>query len=148
YAHFPTQDELLAGCTSHVAAKAPPLPVADIVAAPDLGTAVGLLVDTLGKQHLHFEPWLAWRGDRGIPFLPQKAAGVPDQVTALVARVLRRHLGPGDHREIVAGWESILSFDFWHRLARGHHLSRVAARRVIVRCLLALVDSQPVSRRK
>src|SRR5262245_5236053 len=83
YAHFPTQDELLAGCTSHVAAKAPPLPVADIVAAPDLGTAVELLVDTLEKQHLHFEPWLAWREDRVIPFLTQMSAGVRDQVTAL-----------------------------------------------------------------
>jgi hypothetical protein len=36
--------------------------------------------------------------------------------------VLKRHLGPGEHREAVGGWESVLSFDFWHRLARAAKL--------------------------
>ena len=73
---------------------------------------------------------------------------------ALLARVLRHHLGPGDHREAVAGWESTLSFDYWHRLARGHRLARPRVRRIVVRSLLAIASPQhdveihPTLRRK
>src|SRR4029453_13368546 len=42
YAPFPTQDELLAGCTQHVAARAPALPIESLLAAPDLAAAAGL----------------------------------------------------------------------------------------------------------
>ena len=59
--------------------------------------------------------------------------------------MLRQHLGPGEHRETVAGWESVLSFDFWYRLQRGHRLSRPAVRRVIVRSLDAIARPQGAS---
>ena len=137
YAHFPTQRELLQGCTEHVAARAPALPVERVLAATDLPAAAELLADAIEQRHLHFEPWLAWREDRVIPFLAKMSGDVRDEMAALIARVLKRHLGPGEHREVVAGWESALSFDFWHRLARGHRLSRPAVRRVIVQCLQA-----------
>ena len=142
YAHFPTQRELLVGCTQHVGAKAPPLPADEVLAAPDLRTAARLLVDAIDALHAHFEPWLAWREDRVIPFLAEMSDTRRTQLAALIARLLKRHLGPGEHREIVAGWESALSFDFWHRLAAGHGLPRPAARRVILRCLLALAAPQ------
>jgi AcrR family transcriptional regulator len=145
YAHFPGERELIQGCTSHVAAKAPSLPVEQVLAATDLRAAAELLVDALERQHLHFEPWLAWREDRVVPFLAEFSGHVRDELSALIAKVLRRHLGPGEHREIVAAWESALSFDFWHRLARGHRLSRSAVRRVIVQCLRALAATQPPS---
>ena len=154
YAHFPTQRELLEGCTGHVAARAPVIPVDEIVAAADLPSAAELLTDALAERHLHFEPWLAWREDRLIPFLTEMSAAARDELSALIARLLKRHLGPGDHREIVAGWESVLSFDFWYRLTRGHRLSRPAARRVIVQSLNAIAhppDASPSkvpSRRK
>ena len=142
YAHFPTQRELLEGCTGHVAAKAPPLPVDKILAAPTLSAAAGGLADALSEQHLHFEPWLSWREDRVIPFLAEMSAATREQLAGLIARVLKHHLGPGDLREAVAGWESVLAFDFWHRLRRGHHLSRPAVRRVIVQSLLAIARPQ------
>jgi len=138
YAHFPTQRELLEGCTGHVAAHAPALPVDRILTAPTLSAAAEHLADALAEQHLHFEPWLAWREDRVIPFLAEMSAATREQLAALIARVLKQHLGPGDHRETVAGWESVLAFDFWYRLLRSHRLSRPAVRRVIVQSLMAI----------
>jgi len=148
YAHFPTQRELLEGCTGHVAAKAPPLPVDRILAAPTLSAAAELLADALAEQHLHFEPWLAWREDRVIPFLAEMFDATREQLAALITRVLKRHLGPGDHRETVAGWESVLAFDFWYRLLRSHRLSRPAVRRVIVQSLIAIARAQDSSHPK
>lgn len=145
YAHFPTQRELLQGCTAHVAARAPALPVEKVLAATTLTAAAELLTDAVLQRHLHFEPWLAWREDRVISFLAEMSAGVRDEMAALIAEILERHLGPGEHREAVAGWEAALSFDFWHRLARGHRLSRPAVRRVIVQCLRALAGSPRAS---
>lgn len=145
YAHFPTQRELLQGCIGHVAAQTPALPVDSVLTAPDLPAAGLLLADALEQQHLHFEPWLAWREDRVIPFLAEFSGAARDDLATLIARVLKRHLGPGEHREVVAGWESVLSFDFWYRLARGHRLSRPAVRRVIVQSLRAIARPQDAS---
>ena len=142
YAHFPTQRDLLAGCTAHVGARAPALPVEQLLAAPDLRAAAEMLAAAVDARHHHFEPWLAWREDRVIPFLAELSGARRDQFAALIACVLRRHLRPGDHRDAVAAWESTLSFDFWHRLTRGHRLSRPRARGVIVRALLAIVPPQ------
>lgn len=145
YKHFPTQHELFQGCTAHVIAKAPLMPVEKILAAPDLPAAAELLVAAMEQQHLHFEPWLAWREDRVIPFLAEMAVGIRQSHAALVAELLAHYLGPGGRREMVAGWESVLSFDMWHRLVRGHQLPRHAARRVLVQCLLAVVGPTPAS---
>ena len=148
YAHFPTQRELLEGCTGHVAASAPVIPADKVLSAQDLSEAAELLADTIGERHLHFEPWLAWREDRVIPFLAEMSAASREQVAALIARVLKQHLGPGEHREVVAGWEAVLSFDFWYRLTRGHRLSRPAVRRVIVQSLNAIARPQDASQPK
>lgn len=140
YAHFPTQRDLLDGCTAHVGSRAPPMPAEEILAASDLNTAAERLVDAIEQQHLHFEPWSTWRENRVIPFLAERSGRERDQLSGLIAKVLKPHLGPGAHREIVAGWEAVLSFDFWHRLARGHRLSRAAVRRTMLRSLLALAE--------
>ncbi len=145
YAHFPTQRELLQGCTRHVAAGAPALPVERVLAATGLPAAALLLMDAIEQQHLHFEPWLAWREDRVISFLAELSGDTRDELSALIAQVLKRHLGPGEHREAVAGWESALSFDFWHRLSRGHRLPRAAVRRVIAHSLLAIARPPDLS---
>jgi AcrR family transcriptional regulator len=139
YSHFPTQDDLLQGCTAHVIAQAPALPTEKILAAPDLPAAANLLVTAMEAQHLHFEPWSAWREDRVIPLLGAMAAAIRQSKSELIAAVLARHDVPGAHREQVAAWESVLSFDLWHRLAREHGLSRPAVRRVLVQWLLAVV---------
>jgi AcrR family transcriptional regulator len=142
YAHYPTQRELLHGCTQHVAARAPALAADAVLAAPDLASAAVLLADALDARHAHFEPWLAWRENRVIPFLAELSDHVREELSALVAQVLKRHLGASAPREVVAGWECTLSFDYWQRLARGHKLSRPAVRRVIVQCLLAIAARQ------
>ena len=135
YAHYPTLDALLDGCTRHVGARAPVFPVDEILPAKSLRAAAERLFDAMEQQHLHYEPWLAWREDRAIPFLAQLAAHVREASTGLIARVIRQHRGPGPHREMVAAWETALSFDTWHRLARGHRLPRAAVRRTILQWL-------------
>lgn len=145
YKHFPTQHELLQGCTAHVISKAPLMPIEKIMAASDLLAAARLLVSAMEKQHLHFEPWSAWREDRQIPFLTAMVAGIRQARAELAAEILARHGARGGHRESVAAWESILSFDFWHRLVREHQLPRPAARRTLVQCLLAVVGPTPAS---
>jgi AcrR family transcriptional regulator len=142
YAHFPDQRALLQGCTSHVASKAPALPLDRLLGAADLAQAAERLTDALEARHLYFEPWLAWREDRVLPFLAELSGHVREELAALIGRILRQHLGPGAHRDAVAAWESALSFDFWHRLARAHGLPRAAVRRTIVLCLLAVAEPQ------
>jgi hypothetical protein len=109
-----------------------------VLAARDLRAAAEALVDAFERLHLHFEPWSAWREDRVIPFLADMHARLREERVALIARVLKQHLGAGDLREAVAAWESALSFDFWHRLARAHRLPRPAVRRVILSCLMSV----------
>lgn len=140
YKHFPTQDELLQGCTGHVIAKAPEMPVEKILAAPDLPTAARLLVAAMAQQHLHFEPWLLWREDRVVPFLTQMLAAIRRAHTELVTEVLKAHGVRHGLREAVAMWESTLAFDFWHRLVRGHKLPQRAVRRVLIQSLLAVAE--------
>lgn len=143
YKHFPTQRELLQGCTSHVIAKAPPMPVEKILAAPDLLTAAELLVAAMEQQHLHFEPWFTWREDRVIPFLAELVDGFREMQSTFVAKLLAQHMGKRVRHEMIAGWESVLSFDLWHRLVRSHGLPRPAARRVLVQFLLAVIEPMP-----
>lgn len=146
YSHFPKLDDLLQGCTSHVVARAPFLPIEKILAADDLAAGAERLTAAMDRQHLHFEPWLSRREDGVIPFLAEMSAGMRRAQSELVSQLLERHLGPGERRDLVAGWESLLSFDLWHRLVRGHGLSRAAARRIIVQGLLALAADQPRAR--
>ena len=145
YKHYPTLHELLQGCTAHVIAKAPPFPAEEILAAPDLPAAAELLVAAMEQQHLHFEPWFTWREDRVIPFLAEMADGYREMQSTFVARLLAHHLGKRVRREMIAGWESVLSFDLWHRLVRSHGLPRPAARRVLVQFLLAVIEPAPTS---
>ena len=145
YKHFPTMHELLQGCTSHVIGKAPQFPAEEILAAPDLPAAAELLVAATEQQHLHFEPWFTWREDRVLPFLAEVTDGFRKMQSAFVAKLLAQYLGKGVRREIVAAWESVLSFDLWHRLVRSHGLARAAARRVLVQMLLAVIEPAPTS---
>jgi len=146
YSHFPTENDLFQGCTSHVGNRAPVLAVEKILSAPELSVAIGLLVSEMEKQHLYFEPWLSRRMDSYIPFLADMSDHIRQQQTELVKLVLRKFLGTGRRTKIAAGCESMLSFDLWHRLVRGHRLSLSAARGVLVKSLLAIIELQPVPR--
>ena len=148
YSYFPTENDLFQGCTSHVANRAPVLAVDKILKATELSVAVGLLVAEMEKQHLYFEPWLSRRMDSYIPFLADMSDEVRRQQTELVELVLQIFLGTRKRPKIVAGCESMLCFDLWHRLVRGHRLSLPEARRILARSLLAIIESQPTSTSK
>ena len=145
YSHFPTENDLFQGCTSHVGNRAPVLAVEKILSTFELSAAIGLLVSEMEKQHLYFEPWLSRRMDSYVPFLADMSDHIRQQQTELVKLVLRKFLGTGRRKKIAAGCESMLSFDLWHRLVRGHCLSLSAARGVLVKSLLAIIDLQPAS---
>jgi AcrR family transcriptional regulator len=145
YKHFPTQDELIGACTAHAASKAPELPVGEILGAPTLADAAAVLVEAMERIHLYFEPWMAWGERRVIPALQAFLDGERRQLTGLVAQLLKSHLGDGDHREVSATWESLLSFDFWHRLVREHKLARNPVRRQVVHLLLAAAGPAPAA---
>ncbi|MEJ6023542.1 TetR/AcrR family transcriptional regulator [Ramlibacter sp. PS4R-6] len=145
YNHFPTQDDLIGACTGHAASLAPELPVGDMLAAPTLAAAAEMLADAMDRMHLYFEPWMAWGERRVIPTLQQILDGERRQLTGLIAQLLAAHLGAGDHREAAATWETLLSFDFWHRLVREHKLARTAARRQVVQLLLAAAGPLPAA---
>lgn len=146
YSHFPSQDDLLGACTAHVSSQAPHVPVERILGAPDLRAATERLVDAADALNAHFAPWKAWREDRVIPFLARMNETARGQQTALIAKLLERHLGAGEHREVAAAWETLLSFDPWHRLVHEHGLPRPAVRRQLVQMLLAVVGPQPAAR--
>jgi len=137
YNHFPTQEDLIAACTGHVAAQGPQLPLGEILAAPDLASAAALLAESMERIHVHFEPWMAWGEKRVVPSLGAMFDAQRKDLTGLAEQLLAAHLGPGDRREAAATWESLLSFDFWHRMVRGHKLARTSARRQVVQLLLA-----------
>ena len=90
YSHFPTENDLFQGCTSHVGNRAPALAVEKILSAPELSAAIGLLVSEMEKQHLYFEPWLSRRMDSYIPFLADMSDDIRQQQTELVKLVLRQ----------------------------------------------------------
>jgi len=143
YSYFPTENDLFRGCTSHVGNRAPVLAVDKILKAPELSAAVGLLVVEMEKQHLYFEPWLSRRMDSYVPFLAEMSGDIRRQQTELVELVLQHFLGAGKRPKVAAGCESILCFDLWYRLVRGHRLSRTEARRVLVKSLLAIIEPRP-----
>jgi AcrR family transcriptional regulator len=145
YSHFPTLETLIGACTAHVAAAAPPFPVEKIMEAPDLLSAAQALVEACDQVHAHFEPWAVWREEQVAPRLADMAAEARRQQLDLVTSVLRRHLGPGDHKERAAVWETLLSFDTWHRLVREHKRSRAAVRAVLLHLLLAVTGPQPAA---
>jgi hypothetical protein len=84
--------------------------------------------------------------DSYIPFLADMSDHIRQQQTELVVLVLRHFLGVGRRAKMAAGCESMLCFDLWHRLVRGHRLSFSAARGVLVKSLLAVIEQQPASK--
>jgi AcrR family transcriptional regulator len=142
YKHYPTLDELLQACTSHVAERAPAFPHDEIVAAPDLEGAAALLVEACDALHAYYEPWLGWREHTRLPVLQHLQDERRRQLLQLARAVLQTHGVPAAP-ECAALWESLLSFDFWQRLVREHKLPRVAVRSRQLALLMATAASSP-----
>lgn len=143
YSYFPEQDALIDACTSHVLGKAPLPDAARLLAITSLPEAAAALVEAMDRLNAHMRPWMGWREDRLIPFLARMGERRRGQQTEFVRALLAQHLGPEVPEDVAAAWESILHFDFWHRLVSGHSLSRDAARALQIRLLLAAVGPQP-----
>lgn len=142
YSYFPTQAAMMTACTSHVAAGAPPLPVAEILAAPDVPAAATMLVAAIDKIHAYFEPWLSWRAETAIPFIAEFRISNRDRLTMLLVQLLSRHR-KGSQARHAAAWESILSFDLWQRLVRQHALPRARVRPLLIDLMLCALGPNP-----
>ena len=141
HSYLPTQAALMSACTGHVATGAPPLPVDEILAAPDLPAAALTLVVSIDALHAYFEPWLSWRAETAIPFVSELRINNRDRLTTLLVQLLSRHR-KGPQAAHAAAWESLLSFDLWQRLVRQHALPRARARALIVDVLLAALGPE------
>jgi AcrR family transcriptional regulator len=145
YKHYPDLDQLVRGCTAHVAAKAPAMPADAILAEPSLRGAIEALVDGAMGIHAHFEPWMLWREHGRIPALAQLYAANRQRALQLYGALLERHGVAGDHRELAALMESLLHFELWHRLTRLHKLPRAAVRWRLTELLMAALGQQPAN---
>jgi AcrR family transcriptional regulator len=143
YKHYPDLDQLVRGCTGHVASLAPAIPAEAIIAAPTLQAAIEGLVDAMLNVHAHFEPWSVWREHGRIPALAQVYASNRQHTLQLCTAVLDRQGVAGDRRELAAVMESLLQFELWHRLTRVHKLPRAAVRRRLIQLLQAALGQQP-----
>jgi AcrR family transcriptional regulator len=91
YKHFPALDDLLRASTSHVGARAPALPVDEILAAPTLAQAAEILVEAMDCINAYFEPWLVWKERARIAVLEEMAAGRRKAFVLLCTGLLERH---------------------------------------------------------
>ena len=143
YSHFPEQDELFRGCTSHVADRAPTIPVNEILDASSLSAAIERLVDAMEQLHIYYEPWSSRRMEGYVTFLAEMSVQGREQQSATIEKIMRHFLGPGKRRNLIAGCETVLSFDFWYRLVRGHGLPRSQARQILIQSLQSILEPLP-----
>jgi AcrR family transcriptional regulator len=145
YKHFPDLELLVGACSGHVASLAPEFPAQEILEAADLRTAAQALVDAADRRHAHFEPWMSWREQNRIAVLAEAAAGWRQRMVELCEAVLARHGVEDPRHELAAVWESLLDFELWHRLVRGHGLPRANVRAQLLSIVLAVTGPQPTS---
>ena len=145
YKHFPDLGQLVRACSGHVTAHAPAFPTDEILAASELHTAAQVLVDAADRLHAYFEPWKSWREANRIPVVAENAEQQRVRMVQLCEALMARHGVEGPHHEIAAVWESLLDFELWHRLVRGHGLSRQTVRAHLLSLVLAVTGPQPTT---
>jgi hypothetical protein len=91
-------------------------------------------------QHRYYEPWSARRMEGYVPFLADLSTDIRKGQAKLVTQILNQYLGRGRRRSAIAGCETLLSFDTWHRLVRGHGLTLAETRRILLRAMLSLIE--------
>jgi AcrR family transcriptional regulator len=139
HSHFPTEAALFTSCTSHVAEHAPAIPVDKILQATTLGVALKRLITAMEAQHRYYEPWSARRMESYVSFLADLAEDIRKNRACLVAQILNHFLEHAVGRKVIAGCETLLSFDTWHRLVRGHGLTQAEARQILLQGLLSII---------
>jgi AcrR family transcriptional regulator len=142
YKHFPDLGQLVRACSGHVTANAPVFPTDEILASPDLRTAAEMLVNAMDRLHAYFEPWKSWREASRIPVIAESAAQQQGRMVQLCEALMARHGVEGPHHELAAMWESLLDFELWHRLVRGHALPRATVRAHLLSLVLAVTGPQ------
>ena len=102
------------------------------------------LIDVSAGQHLtpHMRPLVP---NGRIPVIAEAAAARRRETVQLCEALLTRHGVAGPRGEMAALWESLLDFELWHRLVRGHGLPRADVRAHLLSLVLAVTGPQPTN---
>jgi len=140
YNHFPKLPALLAACTGHVAALAPPLGPEIFAGATDLEERLRVLVRALSAYYRFSRPWLRWAIHEAglVPDLArlQEAAGAGHR--RLIALALAPAFGPHPPEPLLALAEVLLDFPAWQRIGRDGKRSGDAAGEIVAQALVVL----------
>lgn len=140
YNHFPTESDLLAACTSHVAAGAPPLGPQIFAGADGLEDRVNALVRALCAYYRYYAPWLRWAVHEAVLVrqIADLLARASDGRRQLILMAFQPAFGPRPPELLVALCGILLDFPAWQRLAHDEGISADAVEKTLGEALLAL----------
>ena len=142
YKHFPDLPQLVAACTSHVSALAPPL--GPEIFAP--GTGVEARIEALAAAifalHRFQAPWMRHGLPEAgrLPVLAEFLAKEQARLRTLIALALAPRFGEAPPPALIALFETLLDFSAWQRLTRT--LPEQSPEAVTQRALLALARAE------
>lgn len=137
YNHFPNLGELVGGCTSHVAARAPELDARCFEAGENAAERLELLAAAVYRQLEFMAPWLRL-GLGESEHIPELAAILKREQGAL--KSLLRQAIKGEYRatpDFLDAALALLSYPTWKTMTNTRSVPRAAA--LAAGCLLALL---------
>jgi AcrR family transcriptional regulator len=137
YNHFRTRGDVLAACTSHVGAQAPPFGPEIFEGAADLETRLHALTKAVIARHRHFAPWMRWAIHEG-PLVPELAALLENDRPApqrMIGIALAPRFRDAPPAALIALCEILLDFSAWQKLPDG---SSKGAEQVLAGALIVL----------
>jgi AcrR family transcriptional regulator len=152
YNHFPGRPDLIAACTGHVAALAPPVGPHLLQDLPDAGMRLRALARALCAYYRYTARWLRW-SLHDVAFVPE-LADVAKRAAGERRRLIDLALEPAFGRRaparLVALCDLLLDFPAWQRLASDPDLPDGAdrAEAIIADALTVLIrEHAPAGRR-
>lgn len=140
YNHFPSIGDLLAACTGHVLADAPPVGPQIFTAAPDLESRLRALARALCAYHRYVAPWLRWSSREAVlvPEIAARFERAAESRRQLICLALEPAFGQDPPVPLVALCDILLDFPAWQRLARDKTIAADEVAAVIAQALLVL----------
>jgi AcrR family transcriptional regulator len=137
YNHFPTRDDLVKACGTHVAAGAPSLALPELESAGSLASRAAALVRAVFDLHAYYAPWFV-RIVHEASKVPELARTLEEQriaLQSLLARLFRARVDPA-----VAGLaEALIDFSTWKTLVVDRAIPRARAEAILRDTLVHLV---------
>lgn len=136
YKHFPTRRDLLAGCTAHASADAPPCGPEVLAGTTTTEQRLRAVLSALYAQYAHLQPWLRWHEEPRDPDL----AAVLAPARAAVAELFRAALVDATpSRQALALLEALAAYPAWETLVHRHGFTNEEAVDISASALLRLL---------